>query len=396
MIWKLLRKNISIAQIGGYAIANLVGLCIIACAIQFYRDASSALGSPQTSAPADYLVISKQVSMLNTLGIGQNNTAFSAEEIASLEQQPWVKAVGEFTNANFGVSAAVEMDGRGMSSYLFLESIPDQFLDIIPDGWDYDPNDPNAVVPILISKDYLALYNFGFAASRGLPQLSEGLITRVPITLYLSGNGHRQTFRAHIAGFSNRYNTIAVPYGFMEWANGRFSSQHDAEPSRLVVQLSDPGNPEIAKYMSANGYEAAGEGLDQGKVHYFLTLLTSVVSIIGAIICALALFILMLSITLLMQRNREKNRTLLLLGYSPLQVEGYYFRLVSWVNASILALAIICLFIVKGQWQSVLGDAGLPSASPLAAILWAVGIMAVVTLINFSTIRNQVQRLLRN
>ncbi len=391
MIWRLLRKNISVAQIGGYALANLVGLCIIVCAVQFYRDASSALRGEDSTAPADFLVISKQVSMLNTLGLGNPSTSFTRDDIDNLEKQPWVKAVGEFTNANFGVAAAVEMDGRGMSTYLFLESIPDQFLDIIPDDWDFDPNNPNATVPIIISKDYLALYNFGFAASRGLPQFSEGLISRVPIALYLSGNGRRETFKAHIAGFSNRFNTIAVPYSFMEWANKRFSSQPDVEPSRLVVQLSDPGNPEIDKYMSANGYEAAGEGLDQGKAHYFLTLLTTIVSVIGGIICALALFILMLSITLLMQRNREKNRTLLLLGYSPGQIIGCYFRLVAIVNGVILGCAIACLFIAKGYWQKTLSEAGISSASPLAPILWATGIIAVVTAINYLTIRRHLK-----
>ena len=32
------------------------------------------------------------------------------------------------------------------------------------------------MVPVIISKDYLALYNFGFAGSAGLPQMSEGVM----------------------------------------------------------------------------------------------------------------------------------------------------------------------------------------------------------------------------
>ncbi len=391
MIWRLLKKNISAAQIGGYALANLVGLCIIVCAVQFYHDASAALRGDDSSAPADFIVISKQVSMLNTLGLGHASTAITDEDIKSLEEQPWVQAIGAFTSANFGVAASVDFDGRGMSTYLFLEAIPDEFLDVTPEGWGFDPHHPDAPVPILISRDYLALYNFGFATSRGLPQLSEGLISRIPITLYLSGNGRRESFRAYIAGFSNRYNTIAAPYDFIQWANARFSTANAQETSRLVIQLRDPGNPEIDKYLHANGYEVAGEGLGQGKAHYFLTLLTSIVAVIGAIICGLALFILMLSITLLMQRNREKNRTLLLLGYSPGQIIGCYLRFVAIVNGCILSLSVIVLFIAKSLWQDALTAAGITAASPMAAIICATAIMAGVTLINYLTIRRQVR-----
>ena len=43
LVSKLLRKNISPAQILGYALANLVGLSIIMTALQFYADANSVI-----------------------------------------------------------------------------------------------------------------------------------------------------------------------------------------------------------------------------------------------------------------------------------------------------------------------------------------------------------------
>ena len=43
LIGKLLRKNISTAQIAGYALANFVGLTIIMTALQFYFDADSVI-----------------------------------------------------------------------------------------------------------------------------------------------------------------------------------------------------------------------------------------------------------------------------------------------------------------------------------------------------------------
>ena len=89
-----------------------------------------------------------------------------------------------------------------MSTYLFFESIPDEFFDIKPDGWDFDPEAP--VIPIVLSKDYLTLYNFGFAPTRGMPQLSEDIIKKVPLKIRLSGNGNSGTFDAREAQYHSR------------------------------------------------------------------------------------------------------------------------------------------------------------------------------------------------
>lgn len=399
MIWKLLRKNISIAQILGYALANLVGLAIVLSAIKFYGDVSAALGiagseeeTDGTIAAKDYLVISRPVSMLSTFGMGSSNEGISDEDIADLRSQPWAKSVGEFTSANFSVTGSVDFHGQGMWTYLFLEAVPNEFLDINPSDWHFDPSDPNAEVPIIISKDYLALYNYGFAPSRGMPQLSEGLISKVPIKLYLNGNGYANQYDARIVGFSSRLNTIAVPEEFMKWANDRYSSTPLPKPSRLIVEVNPAGDPEIHKYLKRHDFEVAGDRLDQGKTQYFLTLITSIVITVGVVICALALFILMLSITLLMQKNKEKNSGLLLLGYSPSQVSACYFKLVGIVNAVILVLSIAAMLVASSLWELPLRKLGLEPASPMWAITWGVVIMLAITAVNFVSISRSVKK----
>ena len=169
---RLLRKNISVGQIAGYAIANFVGLAILLTALQFYRDTTAAENCADDSfISRDYMIISKHVSDVNILK-GKTST-FTDDDIAELRAKPWVKNVGVFTPSRFHVNGAVDFAGRGMSTHLFFESIPDEFFDVRPEGWSFDPADTSAIIPIIISRDYLALYNFGFAASRGMPQLSE-------------------------------------------------------------------------------------------------------------------------------------------------------------------------------------------------------------------------------
>lgn len=395
MIWKLIRKNISIGQIGGYALANLIGLAIVLTALKFYADASGLLHGASESRGTEgadaYMVISKPVSMFDTFGLGNSGDGISEEEVASLKEQPWVDGVGEFTSANFGIVGAVELQGRGMRSYIFLESVPNEYLDIIPNGWEFDTSKgADAEIPVIVSKDYLSLYNYGFAPSRGLPQISESLVSNIPITLYLSGNGHADAYRARIVGFSSRLNTLAVPQEFMDWANGRYASSPQTRPSRLIVRVKTPGDPAIDKYISKNGYEVAGERLDQGKAAFALKLVTGVVVGIGAVISALALFILLLSITLLLQKNREKNRGLILLGYSPMQVSAVYFKLVGIVNIVVLAVSIAIMLCASHAWTILLQSVGLKGSSPLMPILAGAGAIIAITAINFAAIYRSV------
>jgi hypothetical protein len=389
MVWKLLKKNISAGQIFGYAIANLVGLAIVLCAIRFYGDVQSAFESEDSFVNKDYIIISKQVSTINTLGIG-GSTTFDEREVSRLRSQPWVREVGEFTAANFSVQMSIDFSGNGMSTFLFFESIPDNFLDIAPDDWKFDPQNP--VVPVIMSKDYLALYNFGFAASRGLPQLSESLIGNVPLSVQLSGNGNNATLPARIVGFSSRLNTIAVPQDFMDWANEQFSASELPDPSRLIVEVNTPGDPDIERYMSRNGYEIAGDKADNSKASYFLTVVTSIVVAIGAIISVLAFFILMLSIYLLLQKNRQKLHDLMLLGYAPSQVARPYFMLVMIVNGTVLVLSEIIMMLGASWWQPRLQEIGVASGSVLPAAITGVVIILFVTTLNIIAISRIVRR----
>ena len=178
----------------------------------------------------------------------------------------------------------------------------------------------------------------------------------------------------------------------MKWANDRYSSTPLPKPSRLIVEVNPAGDPEINKYLKKHDFEVAGDRLDQGKTQYFLTLITSIVITVGVVICALALFILMLSITLLMQKNKEKNAGLLLLGYSPSQVSACYFKLVGGVNAAVLVLSIAAMLIASSLWEMPIRKLGLEPASSAWAIAWGVVIMFVITVINFTSIARSVKK----
>lgn len=375
--------------------ANLVGLAIVLTAIRFYSDVRGAFSDGDDSfVGSDYMIISKPVPLLSVMGGGkQEATTFAPDEINRLRSQPWVKKVGEFKSAEFDVGAYIELGGRRMSTALFFESIPDEFYDVIPADWTFDPSDP--MIPIVLSKDYLALYNFGFAASRGYPQLSEELISKVPISVALAGNGHYDRLPARIAGFSSRLNTIAVPEEFMQWANRRYGTpagQPVEAPSRLIVEVSKPGDLAIERYFEEHGIEVGGDKANSSRAIYLMTLITGIVAGVGVIITLLAVFILVLSIYLLIQKSREKLRDLILLGYSPGQICRYYYRLVGLVNLVILVLAITASAAASLLWRPALAAMDMTGGSILAPVLAGTVLMALITMFNFYTIRRLVMR----
>lgn len=389
-VWNLLRRNISKAQLAGYSVANLIGLCIVISAIQLYRDVSSVWNDEDSFISRDYLIVSKQVSGLGSLLSG-SSAAFSRDDIKELKDQKWVRRVGEFTASNFGVGATVEVGGRGMNTAMFLEAIPDEFFDVKPREWRFTPGE-SKTVPIIISKEYLSLYNFGFAASRGLPQISESMIGMIPLKLSVSGNGQQMWLPAKIVGFSSRLNTIAVPQDFMAWANSRFADREQPDPSRIIVETNSPGDPAIEQYLRSHHMEVAGDKVDNGRAAYFLAVVTAVVVAVGVIISLLAFFILLLSIYLLLQKNREKLRQLMTLGYTPAAVARNYYIIVAAINIAVLAGAVILMLVAKHLWATPLENIGVDSGSPWAAIGVGTAIMALITAGNIAAISRNIRR----
>lgn len=396
MVWKLLRKNISALQIAGYSLASLVGLAIVISAVKLYDDVRSAFDDEDSFISKDYIIISKKVSTTAALGMGEGTT-FTPSDIEELKAQPWVRDVGEFKAADFSVTAALDFGGRGMSTQLFFEAIPDRFFDFKSEKWNFHAlNDTTPLseyeIPVVVSRDYLALYNFGFAAGRGLPQINENVVSTVPLTFYLTGNGHHETYKGRIVGFSSRLNTIAVPLDFLEWANRRYSPNAEPSPSRLIIEANTPGDPQIKQYMESHSYEVAGDKADNGRANYFLTVATTIVITVGAVITVLAFFILMLSIYLLLQKNKQKLHDLMLLGYSPGQVARPYFGLVASINGVVLILAVIVMLLASGWWVERFSAIGINSASALSAVTVGCIISVVITVLNCLAIRRIVRR----
>jgi len=304
--------------------------------------------------------------------------------------------VGEFTPSQFQVSAGVGMEqlGLNLSTAMFFESVPDRYVDVNLDEWHFEPGQD--IVPIIIPRNYLNLYNFGFAQSRSLPQISEGVINMVNLEVRISGGGRRDTYQGKIAGFSNRLNTILVPESFMTWANTHYADGNNRkEPSRLIVEVNNPADDRIARFFRERGYETEDDKLDAGKTTWFLKVVVGIVLSVGLLISALSFYILMLSIYLLLQKNTTKLENLLLIGYSPNRVALPYQSLTIGLNAVVLLLSAGIVLYVRTLYLDVVSRMfpSLEAGSWWPMLVVGILLFVAVSFFNVVAIRKKVQGL---
>ncbi len=346
LIWKLLRRHISVGQLAGFFLADLVGTVIVLCGIQIYSDMAPMLSGSDGLLGNDYIVISKPVKQLGSL-MGRSAAHFSESDIDDLKAQPFARNVGEFRSSQYGVYLGLP---GVFATDMFFESVPDRFIDVTTDEWRFDLFKRD--IPIILPRNYLNLYNFGFAQTKGLPQLSEGVSQSISFDIELSGSGRTEHFKGHVAGFSDRLNTVLVPESFMEWANDRFAPSKSALASRLIVEVENPADEAIAAYLQQRGYEVENNAADNSKIGFLLKIVVSVVMAIGLIISILAIYILTLSIYLLLQKNTDKLENLSLLGYSARRIAAPYSRLTVTLNVAIMLLAISAVYFVREAYMT--------------------------------------------
>ena len=392
MLWKLLRQHISVAQLAGFFIANLCGMVIVMLGIQFYNDVSPVFTQEDSFIKKDYIVVTKKVSTLGSIA-GKSGT-FSDYEMDDLKSQPFTVEVGAFQPSQFKVSAGISFGGMDISTAMFLESVPDGFVDVKADAWSY--TDGQSEIPIIIPRNYLNLYNFGFARSRNLPQLSEGMVGLVSLNLYIAGNGKRDMKKGRIVGFSNRLNTILVPESFMNSANATYGGNKEWEPSRLIIEVDNPADERIARYFNDNGYETEDSKLDAGKMTWFLKVAVGVVMAVGLVISLLSFYILLLSIYLLLQKNTDKLENLILIGYSTSRVAMPYQILTVAINLMVLVLSVIIMVIVRGIYTDALSDiiTGTDDVSIAMSCVFGVILFILVSVYNIIAIRRKIGSIL--
>ncbi|MGM9733589.1 MAG: ABC transporter permease [Prevotella sp.] len=392
LVWKLLRQHISVPQFIGFFFANLCGMLIVLLGFQFYRDVLPVFTQSDSFMGAEYVIVSKKINAGNTLS-GRDNS-FASSDVQDIEEQPFADKVGKFTSTEYKVAARMGINGTPvLSSELFFESVPDGFVDVSLDKWQWKEGDNT--VPIILPRTYIAMYNFGFAHNHSLPKISDGLVGMIDFKIFIHGNGRQDEYKGRVIGFSSRLNSILVPQAFMDWSNATYAPGEKSDPTRLIVEVANPADERIAKYIDENGLDTENNNLDAEKTTYFLKMVVMLVMAIGLVISVLSFYILMLSIYLLVQKNASKLENLLLIGYGPSLVAMPYQLLTIGLNLVVLVIAWAVLAALRGYYMEVVETLfpDIDEGSMMPSIAVGLALFAMISVINVIAVRRKVMSL---
>lgn len=374
-------------------LGTLAGFVLLLSGLQFYIDIKKVLGNNQDLLDPEYIVLNKKVNIGQSLGIGTNG--FSEKEISDLQDQDFALKVDRFISNRFPIQGYTRNDKiPDFYTELFFEAIPDEYIDVKTEDWNWDPED--GTIPIIIPQDFLNLYNFGFAQSQGLPQVPKGVISMVNFQIRLRGTlGRYEDFPGRIVGFSNRVHSILVPYDFLSWANEEFGYFEQNKASRLILVSRDPTDPAIVKYLEEKGFDTIREKLKGSRINIILKFVLSFLVLIAGIIIGLAFLVFLLSLQLMISRSASKIIRLNRQGFHHREIARPYVSLLALLLTGVTAISLLATALLNRKFTSLAEDWSLETSGSMHPWIFAtaLGLVLVIFLLNLWAILSSTRKL---
>jgi cell division protein FtsX len=269
------------------------------------KNDSDSLGS-------SFITVSKKVTSEN-MGRPQLTT-FSQADIEEIRKTAGVQDIGVLTSNKF--PAYIQLSGTlNFSTDIFLEAVPDRFIDKKPDNWFWDSSIRQ--LPIILSGEFLNLYNYGFATSQGLPQLSEATIQTLAFDLVVGNPDRRETYSAHVGGFSDRIASVLVPQSFINYANSKYGSSLSTAPSRLIIKIADPSDKSFVDFMEKHNYVTNAENLRWSKLRSVVEVVVAATGVLALLLMGISMLVFTLFIELTIAQAQQSLELLTQIGYAP-------------------------------------------------------------------------------
>lgn len=348
ILLKLLRPGTGKARMYGSWIALCLGMLLLFLAVLAWVNFSETLsGKEKQDSMSEYLVVGKQITDQRS-GHNKSENLFSGDERAAVAKAAGVQDVGALTANKYPVSANIG-GSLGFYTELFLESVEDKFLDVQPEDWSWKPG--QAYLPIIMSNDFLNMYNYGFALSQGYPQLSQKSIRNIPFEINIAGGKER--YRAQIVGFTDRISSILVPQNFMEEMNRQYASTAPDKPSRLILKVKDPSEKQFVKFLEERSYTVNQEQLRWSRIRTAVQAIVTSVGVVALIVVGMALLSFILFIEITVHRAADHIRLMLQIGYAPKSLRQILIRFfLPWLGSAVIVAGVITAIInfVMIQW----------------------------------------------
>ncbi|MBS1644779.1 MAG: hypothetical protein JST36_07040 [Bacteroidetes bacterium] len=341
LLYKLLLETASRRRLWVSLVAMCCGMVLLFSAVLIWWNFNQLLHG--TAATDDlgstFLTVSKRVTNEN---MGHPDaTIFSESELNDLRNAPQVQDLGIVQALQPRAYMSMQLaPGAGFSTIMVLESVPERFMDKKPSDWHWQIGNPT--LPIILSSSFLSLYNYAFAPSQGLPQLSEETIKALPFQLEIGTGSQMQQYTARVVGFSDRITSLLVPESFVQYANG--ASSGAVHPSRVILKIDDPSSTQFAQYLADHNYVTNAEQLRWSKFRTIVESVTLVIGLLALMLLGISLLVFTLFIELTIARSRSSVQRLVEIGYSPKMLQAYLFRQFLPLLAAVVMLALLLGF----------------------------------------------------
>lgn len=320
------------------------------------------LGISKVSS-GDYIVAGRKQALFSDA----SKAAISEETMASLASDPSIRAVYPVRSNAFDAEVELSLGAVRYRSEMFFEAVSDAALSGLPEGWRR-----RDVIPILVSRDFLALYNLAFAPSRGLPVLNESVFSTLPLDVSLRGKSGARKLRAVIVGTTGAFSSFLIPESVMTDLNRELTGS-DGATRRVVITAYDAMSPRLSETLDRRGLEPISSGIFLSEAMGVVRAVSLVLATFGVAMAFLGMSVSVLGARLYAERKRPDLELLALLGYRPTVISARSSLTVLFPAIAAFAAAAAVSMFAYDRVAATLASAGLGIVSDyrFAALLLA-------------------------
>lgn len=331
---KLLLRNDKKGRLVSAWLSLFIGCVLLLVSVIIWSSFQDLLQgkSSKDSLGSTFLTISKNVD--DAAMADNEKSQISEADFAQIKAAPLVQDAGLLTPAGFKVAASLGSGAMSFNTLLFLEAAPDRFMDQMPLTWKWTEGDNT--LPLILSRDFLNMYNYTFAPSQGLPLLSEQTVKALGFVLII-GDGAQQTeYRAQVEGFSDRISSVLVPQSFIEFGNKKYGTPGAGKASRVIIKVADPSDKNFVTFLKKNNYTTNAEQLRFSKMRSVVEVVSGATGVLALLLMGIGALVFILFIELTMAQAQAAVKLLLQLGFSPKTISR--FLMVKYIPVMLSAL----------------------------------------------------------
>ena len=326
----LIRRNLSRHRRRTMIVATLLasGVCGLLVFGSFSLGVVENVAKPLLpKLPVGLIKIEPKVLGLGMFGFDSQALGGGLDEkaISRLERTPNVAAVYEIIGAGFPLRAqgGAKLLGRGIRTDLFATGVPEELVrDDIADGYQFkDPGPNKKIIPVLVSRRLLDLYNTTVSQALGQPKLTKEALIGFSAEIVLGSSYVRgtpdpskvQTLVGQVVGVSDEATLVGITVPRETLL--RWNKTHAGGKSPMVAAYIKPVSAANTAQITQQ-IENLGLQVDETqKLISFATLIASMIA--SGFLLGFALLIglsMAQSFSLMINERRQELATLRALG----------------------------------------------------------------------------------